>query len=225
MLTTTLHPAFTTPIDTQVDGKTVNPNTLLKDLAQSGRLLIEIATDHGLTLQQLIVWIQQPAVQSLLNEADAVASRLATHRAAQARPAAVHTLTTQTMLWETARDREGAAKSSRAILRIPIEDREPTEAPLSPTPIASLRIPARPRPPRTHSANPRRSRLPISTDPTSSDGALSIPVYRFRPDTNDPIGPAARIGPTSPVEPYGVLETDSVSRAEDLRRCAGAPLH
>jgi hypothetical protein len=212
MLTTTLHPPFQTTIDNQIDGKTVDPDRLLGDLLQSGQQLLQVAKDHGLSLRQLIVWIKQPGVQALLDEADAAAARIAEHMAAQARPGAVHSLTTQTMLIESVKDRETAAKACRAILRIPIRETEPNEAPLAP--IGQLRIPkpprprvsASPRPPHKHPTNHRRPRDLLLTDPTVHQDSLTIPVYRFRPDSKPPIGPMSPIGPIRPIEPYEILD-------------------
>ena len=52
MLTTHNHPSFQTPIDNQIDGKTVNTDELITDLMASDRTFLQIAQTHKLSLAQ-----------------------------------------------------------------------------------------------------------------------------------------------------------------------------
>ena len=205
MLTTTLHPAFQTPIETEIDGIKVNTNALLSDLLQSPGALIDIAREHKLTLLQLIVWCDQPAVRNLLDQADALAARIAAHKSAQARPGAIHTLATQTQLLETVKDRDTARKSARVLVGLPA----PTHS--EPQPIAEIHLPRPARIPRKHPANSRRAALPVPTDPGLD--SIRIPVYRFRPA----IGPMSSIGPIQ-LTPYELVDTAHSTPHESSRQ-------
>src|ERR1043165_2247652 len=199
MLTTSLHPAFQTPIENEIDGKTVNTNNLLSDLLQSPGALTDIAREHKLTLQQLIVWCDQPAVRTLLDQADALAARIAAHKTAQARPGAVHVLATQTCLLETVKDRENARKAARTLVSLPAD--APTTGP---QPIAEMRLPCRARSSRPHTAGTRRA--PMPSEPPSS---VRIPVYRFRLSANPMMAP----GFAGPIQPTPSEVIDSAPSA------------
>ena len=205
MLTTTLHPAFQTPIESEIDGKAVNTNALLSDLLQSPGALTDIAREHKLILQQLIVWCDQPAVRTLLDQADALAARIAAHKTAQGRPAAVPALATHAQLWETVKDRETAGRAARSLLRIPIAD------PPSDQPTGEIIIP-RPSRPRF-----RKSNIHRAAPPAPPADSLRIPVYRFRlgPPTNSAVGP---------ITPYEIVESDTpanMGKAAILQAFAG----
>src|ERR1043165_810321 len=119
MITTKLHPAFKAPIDNNVDGVEIDQNRLLADLAESNHPLVSIARGHKLRLDQLIAWITQPAIQALLDFADAVADRIAAHKAAQSRPSCIETLTHHTIgLCANAKDHELASRAARTIIQV-----------------------------------------------------------------------------------------------------------
>ena len=194
MITTSQHPAFKTPIDNDVDGIQVNHNKLLADLVHSNNPLIDIAADHKLKLNQLIAWMAQPAVRALLDAADEAANRIAAHKAAQGRTAAVQTLLGQaTGLCETPREHTLANSAARAVLRAaspaPTRKRKPA---------ALLDATASPViPPITQSAPIHGGPPPQIPEPNSS--TLRFPVFPFRPEPNRPsasIQSTDRMGPT-----------------------------
>src|ERR1043165_808256 len=119
MITPKPHARFNSPIDDNIDGVQIDHNKLLADLVHCNHPLIDIATTHKLKLAQLIAWIAQPAVRTLLDAADEAASRIAAHKAAQGATAAVQTLLGQaTGLCETTREQDIAGRGARAILRL-----------------------------------------------------------------------------------------------------------
>ncbi len=138
MLSTTTNPP--PQIDNQIDDITVNNKELLTDLLDSDRSLNSIALTHKLTHYQLLLWMNQPAVQSLLQDLDAAAIRRSNHKAAQARQGAVTVLSEHALAYhETPRDRETANKAARALLRINLNPNHPNTTP-APTPPDSRRI-------------------------------------------------------------------------------------
>jgi hypothetical protein len=119
MISTTLHPAFNSPIDTSVDGLHIDPDRLLADLVESGLPLTEIARNHGLNLCQLIAWAAQPAVRALFAAADELAHLISNHKAARARPQAIDTLVRHaTALGSSPRELDLANRSARTLARM-----------------------------------------------------------------------------------------------------------
>ncbi len=147
MLTTTSHPSFQTPIDNQIDGKTVNTDELIIDLLAADRPLLQIAQAHKLTLSQLTVWFAQPAVRALLDALDELANRRAESTAIHARHAAIVVLKEQAVsLCETPRALELAGKAARTLFRH------------RPTPTTA--------PPPMNNNNPPEHQQPSSQEPT-----------------------------------------------------------
>lgn len=206
MITTKLHPAFNSPIDDDVDGIRVNHNAILADLIECNFSLAQIARNHGLNLAQLIAWAAQKPVRDLLDAADELAARVATHKAAQGRGAAIQTLLGQARgLCETPREQDLASRAARALLRLG--------------------------PDRKHrgSSAKRWSRHKAIAEaagaaPPSAGSApahlLRFPVYPFRPQPNtgsEPIHPTGRFGAASPDQP-----NESASSSENASRANGA---
>lgn len=179
MINSTLHPALKTPIDNNVDGKEVNANRLLADLLQCNHSLVEIALEHKLTVIQLVAWADQPGVRSLIDAVDELANRVANHKAAHGRQAAIQLLTGHASgLCETPRDRELASRAARSLVRIkPIEAK--SQAASDSEPSAPLRR--------------RRSRVPVPTSPETGDRRLCFAVLPFRPEA-----PSSESSPPAP---------------------------
>ncbi len=118
MLSSASHTTLSEPFDPQIDTITLDPNAVLRDLLQSDRPLFDIAAEHKLSLRQLIIWCEQPAIRNLLSSADELANLRASHTAAQSRHLALAVLTEQCRaLYTTPRDRECSNRAARAILR------------------------------------------------------------------------------------------------------------